>query len=126
MLIVLSLQEKLKEALTGPIEALLDGANSDTWPTIKNLLKRETESAKSGFSTSLSGFDMDEITRQKMITNLEDIARGVVEAKAREEAGRVLIRMKDRSEASATCIYSDMVFFPYKFQMSLTLNLKKI
>lgn len=28
--------------------------------------------------------------------SLEDYARGAVEAKAREEAGRVLIRMKDR------------------------------
>ncbi|KAF7843484.1 protein ROOT HAIR DEFECTIVE 3-like [Senna tora] len=91
-----SYEEKLKEALSGPVEALLDGANSDTWPTIRKLLKREAESAVSGFSDALSGYDMDEETRQNMITHLEDYARGVVEARAREEAGRVLIRMKDR------------------------------
>lgn len=101
-LIVVLLQEKLKQALSGPVEALLDGANTDTWPSIRNLLRRETESAVSGFSTALTGFDMDEETRQKMISSLEDYARGLVEGKAREEAGRVLIRMKDRYESSAT------------------------
>ncbi|KAI9109573.1 hypothetical protein K1719_019627 [Acacia pycnantha] len=91
-----SCQEKLKDDLSGPIEELLDGANSDTWPAIRNLLKRETESAVSSFSTALSGFDMDEQTRRNMITSLEDYAKGVVEAKAREESARVLIHMKDR------------------------------
>ncbi|XP_062087684.1 protein ROOT HAIR DEFECTIVE 3-like isoform X2 [Humulus lupulus] len=89
-------EAKLKEALSGPVEALLDGANSETWPAIRKLLRRETESAVSGLSDALSGFDMNEETRNKMLTNLEDYARGVVEAKAKEEAGRVLIRMKDR------------------------------
>ncbi|KAL2337962.1 hypothetical protein Fmac_012408 [Flemingia macrophylla] len=89
-------EEKLKAALSGPVEALLDGANSETWPSIRSLLKRETESAVSGFSAALYGFDMDEETRKKMILSLEDFARGLVERKAREEAGRVLIRMKDR------------------------------
>ncbi|XP_028756282.1 protein ROOT HAIR DEFECTIVE 3 homolog 1-like [Neltuma alba] len=91
-----SYEEKLKDALSGPIEALLDEANSDTWPAIRNLLKRETESAVSGFYTALSGFDMDEETRRNITTSLEDYARGLVEAKAREESGRVVIRMKDR------------------------------
>ncbi|KAK7349247.1 hypothetical protein VNO77_06459 [Canavalia gladiata] len=91
-----SYEEKLKEALSGPVEALLDGASSDTWPSIRNLFRRETKSAVSGFSAALAGFDMDEETTQKMILSLEDYAMGIVEGKAREEAGRVLIRMKDR------------------------------
>ncbi|XP_061372478.1 protein ROOT HAIR DEFECTIVE 3 homolog 1-like [Gastrolobium bilobum] len=91
-----SYEAKLKEALSGPVEALLDGANSDTWPSIRNLLSRETKSAVSGFSAALTGFDMDEETRQKMILSLEDYARGLVEGKSREEAGRVLIRMKEK------------------------------
>ena len=90
------LQEKLKEALSGPVEALLDGASSETWPAIRKILKKETQSAVSGFSDALSGFDMYEETKNKMLSNLEDYARGVVEAKAKEEAGRVLMRMKDR------------------------------
>lgn len=95
-LIIILFQEKLKVSLSGPVEALLDGANSDTWPSVRSLLKREIQSSVLGFSAALNGFDMDEETRQNMILSLEDYARGVVEGKAREEAGRVLIRMKDR------------------------------
>ncbi|EXC09146.1 hypothetical protein L484_005098 [Morus notabilis] len=89
-------EEKLKEALSAPVEALLDGANSETWPAIRKLLKRETESAVSGLSDALSGFDMYEESKNKMLASLEVYARGVVEAKAKEEAGRVLMRMKER------------------------------
>ncbi|KAE8659562.1 Protein ROOT HAIR DEFECTIVE 3-like protein 2 [Hibiscus syriacus] len=91
-----SYEAKLNEAIAGPVEALLDGANNDTWPSIKKLLQRETESAVSGLSSALSGFDIDAETKEKMLSSIQDYARGVVEAKAREEAGRVLIRMKDR------------------------------
>lgn len=89
-------ESKLKEALSGPVEALLDGASDDTWPAIRKLLRRETETAVTGCSAALSGFKMDEETKDIMLSRLEDYARGVVEAKAKEEAGRVLIRMKDR------------------------------
>ncbi|KAI8544600.1 hypothetical protein RHMOL_Rhmol08G0309500 [Rhododendron molle] len=89
-------EKKLNDALSGPVEALLDGAGDDTWPAIRKLLRRETESAVSGFSVALSSFDMDEQTTDKMLASLEDYARGVVESKTKEEAARVLIRMKDR------------------------------
>ncbi|KAI5422647.1 protein ROOT HAIR DEFECTIVE 3 [Lathyrus oleraceus] len=94
--LVSSYEEKLKLALSGPVEALLDGANSDTWPSVRSLFKREMASAVLGFSAALNAFDMDEEARQNMILSLENFARGVVEGKAKEEAGRVLIRMKDR------------------------------
>lgn len=96
LMIIVNLQAKLKEALSGPVEALLDGASNETWPAIRKLLRRETEAAVSGLSGALSGFDMDEQTKDKMLATIEDYARGMVEAKAREEAGRVLIGMKDR------------------------------
>ena len=78
------------------MEALLDGANSGTWAAIKKLLRHETALAVAGFSNAISGFDMDGQSKEKLIASLENYARGVVEAKAREESGRVLIRMKDR------------------------------
>lgn len=90
------LQAKLNEALSGPVEALLDGANSETWSAIRKLLRRETESAVTGFSDALSSFDLDEQSKEKTLTSLENYAKSMVEAKAKEEAGRVLIRMKDR------------------------------
>ncbi|KAE8689883.1 Protein ROOT HAIR DEFECTIVE 3-like protein 2 [Hibiscus syriacus] len=89
-------QAKLNDALAGPIESLFDGANNETWLSIRNLLRCETESVVSGMSKALSGFDLDEHAKGKMLTSLQDYARGVVETKAKEEAGRVVIRMKDR------------------------------
>ncbi|KAF5745491.1 Root hair defective 3 GTP-binding protein (RHD3) isoform 2 [Tripterygium wilfordii] len=89
-------EAKLNEALSGPVEALLDGANTETWPAIRKLLRHETESGVSGLSSALSGFEMDEHAKEKILSSLENYARVVVEAKAKEEAGRVLIRMKDR------------------------------
>lgn len=110
-MVVVNLQEKLKEALSGPVEALLDGASNETWPAIRKLLRRETEATVAGLSGALSGFDMDDQTKNKMVVSIEDYARGVVEAKAREEAGRVLIRMKDRLQLLA--IYeSNWLAFP--------------
>ncbi|KAL8171645.1 hypothetical protein V2J09_023449 [Rumex salicifolius] len=87
---------KLTEALAAPVEALIDSASDVTWPSIRNLLQRETQSAVSGLSNDLSSFDMDEQEKEKMLAKLEHYARNVVETKAREEASRVLIRMKDR------------------------------
>ncbi|KAK8469738.1 hypothetical protein PHAVU_005G159600 [Phaseolus vulgaris] len=94
--LVSSYEEKLKEALSAPAETLLDGASKDTWPSIRKLLNIETQSAVSGFSAELARYDTEEETKKSMIMALEDYAKGMIEAKAREEAGRVLIRMKDR------------------------------
>ncbi|XP_047332088.1 protein ROOT HAIR DEFECTIVE 3 homolog 1-like [Impatiens glandulifera] len=91
-----SYESKLNEGLSGPVEALLDGASSDTWPAIKKILRIETESSTSMFSKELSVFEMDGESKGKMLTNLENYARGVVESKAKEESGRVLFRMKER------------------------------
>ncbi|XAR67631.1 hypothetical protein NMG60_11002472 [Bertholletia excelsa] len=89
-------EKKLNGALLGPVDALFDGANDDTWPAIKRLLRRETKLAVAGLSLDLASFDIDERNKAKMLESLEDYARGVVESKAKEEAGRVLIHMKDR------------------------------
>ncbi|XP_023642602.1 protein ROOT HAIR DEFECTIVE 3 isoform X1 [Capsella rubella] len=89
-------ESKLNVALSGPVEALLDGASDETWPAIRKLLRREGELAVYGLSNALSGFDMDDETRNKMCSDLEKYAQGIVETKAKEEAGRALMRMKDR------------------------------
>ncbi|RAL42419.1 hypothetical protein DM860_017599 [Cuscuta australis] len=89
-------ETKLNKALSGVVETLLDEANDKTWPEIRRLLARETEAAISDFSVALSSFAMDDETRGNMLSALRDHARGIVETKAKEEAGRVLIRMKDR------------------------------
>lgn len=96
MLFLFFIQEKLSKALSEPVEALLDAASYETWPAIRSLLQRETEAAVSGFASALSAFDMDQITVEKLLSKLKEYARSIVESKAREEAGRVLMHMKDR------------------------------
>ncbi|CAA3011585.1 ROOT HAIR DEFECTIVE 3-like isoform X2 [Olea europaea subsp. europaea] len=92
---------KLNTALLEPVEALLDGDSDNTWPAIRKLLHRETETAIAEFASALSGFEMYEESMEKMILRLKDHARGLIEAKAKEEAGRVLIRMKDSHDSDS-------------------------
>lgn len=90
------MQKKLTEALSAPVESLFEVGDEDTWASIRRLLKRETEAAVLEFSTAIAGFEMDQATVDTMVQNLRSYARNVVVKKAREEAGKVLIRMKDR------------------------------
>ncbi|KAH9327243.1 hypothetical protein KI387_007421, partial [Taxus chinensis] len=94
--ITTNFEKRLSETLAEPVASLLDSASKETWPSIRKLLNRETEAAISDFSSAISGFEMDDKTTSKMILNLRDYARSVVDKKAREEAGQVLIRMKER------------------------------
>ena len=109
----------MKEALSRPIEeALLDGADKDPWQSIRKVLRHETESAVSRFSATLIGFDIDEDMTKKMILSLEDYARHVVEEKARDEAGRARMRMKERYEPSVT-VTSKLSFSLFPFSLFL-------
>ncbi|KAG6514998.1 hypothetical protein ZIOFF_025376 [Zingiber officinale] len=89
-------EDKLTEALAEPVESLFEAAGNDTWASIRNLYHCETRNALSEFSTSLSGFELDKVSFDERITNLKEFAKNVVEKKAKEEAAKVLIRMKDR------------------------------
>ncbi|XP_021827160.1 protein ROOT HAIR DEFECTIVE 3 homolog 1-like isoform X2 [Prunus avium] len=89
-------EANLRELLSGPVEALLKQANNMTWPTIRRRLREAHESAFSGSAAAISGFDMDEQTKAKIDASLEKYVRRMVEDKAKEEAGRVLIHMKER------------------------------
>ncbi|XP_078167910.1 protein ROOT HAIR DEFECTIVE 3-like [Carex rostrata] len=89
-------ENKLNKALKEPVEALLETAGDDTWPAIRKLLNKETKVAVSGLESDLAGFELDQATVDELLSKLEKYARSVVENKAREEASRVVIRMKDR------------------------------
>ncbi|KAL4308943.1 hypothetical protein GQ457_01G040940 [Hibiscus cannabinus] len=94
--LMVSYEKQLSKSLSEPVESLFDAAGRDTWASIRKLLTRETEIAVSEFSAAVSGFELDQLTVEKLLQDLRDYARNVVEKKAREEAGNVLIRMKDR------------------------------
>ncbi|PKU83801.1 Protein ROOT HAIR DEFECTIVE 3 like 2 [Dendrobium catenatum] len=94
--LVADFENRLAEALTEPMESLFDAAEGDTWASIRRLYKSETKKALLDLSASLSEFELDQETFNKIMGDLKDFSRNFVEKKAREEAGKVLIRMKDR------------------------------
>ncbi|CAK8531170.1 unnamed protein product [Lathyrus sativus] len=94
--ITTNFEKQLAKALAEPVESLFEAGGKDTWVSVRRLLKRETEVAVSEFLDRIAGFELDEETVEKMQQGLRDYARKLVENKAREEAGKVLIRMKDR------------------------------
>ncbi|KAI3455853.1 hypothetical protein Pfo_012516 [Paulownia fortunei] len=89
-------EKRLSASLIEPVESLFDAGGIDTWASIRSLLKRESDVAASAFSSAIAGFELDQATVNKMVHNLKEYARKLVERKSREEAGKVLIRMKDR------------------------------
>ncbi|XP_025012536.2 protein ROOT HAIR DEFECTIVE 3 homolog 2 isoform X2 [Ricinus communis] len=89
-------EKQLAEALTEPVESLFEAGGKDTWASIRMLLQQQTEVAVSEFATAVASFELDKVKIDAMVQTLRDYARNVVEKKAREEAGKVLIRMKDR------------------------------
>jgi len=90
------LQKNLSAALAGPVQSILETRERDAWACIKRLYRRETENAALAFSASLSEFDLDQTVSSKMVSDLREHARSVVEMKAREEAGNILMHMKER------------------------------
>ncbi|KAB2637079.1 protein ROOT HAIR DEFECTIVE 3 2-like [Pyrus ussuriensis x Pyrus communis] len=92
-------EKKLSSSLSGPVEALLETGAKDTWAWIRKLLNRETKVAVSEFSAAVANFELDNEMVVKMKQHLKDCARNVVETKAREEAGKIMIHMKDRFAA---------------------------
>ncbi|KAL4386024.1 hypothetical protein GQ457_09G004330 [Hibiscus cannabinus] len=89
-------EEKLRRSLSEPVESLFDSAGRDTWASIRRLLTCETENAVSEFSTTISSFELDQPTMESMLQGLRDYARNLVMKKAKEQAGKILIFMKDR------------------------------
>ncbi|KAL7588713.1 hypothetical protein Lser_V15G38977 [Lactuca serriola] len=89
-------ESKVKTTLYGPVEALLEGAADDTWHAIRKLLRNESETAMFEFSDALSGLEMEESAKKNLLSRLENYAVEVVEGKTKEEAAKVLNRMKER------------------------------
>ncbi|KAG8090254.1 hypothetical protein GUJ93_ZPchr0011g26869 [Zizania palustris] len=89
-------EKKLLDALAGPVQSILETGEGDSWASIRRLYRHETENAISAFSASLSEFELDQITLHKMVMEIREHGRSIVEVKAREEAGSVLMYMKER------------------------------
>ncbi|KAI5332211.1 hypothetical protein L3X38_022340 [Prunus dulcis] len=94
--LILNYEKQLSASLIGPVKSLLETGGKGTWASIRKLLNHETEVAISVFSTVVAGFELDKATIAKMLQHLRDYSRNMVEKKAREEATKIMIHMKDR------------------------------
>uniref|UniRef100_A0A1S4E2A1 Protein ROOT HAIR DEFECTIVE 3 homolog n=1 Tax=Cucumis melo TaxID=3656 RepID=A0A1S4E2A1_CUCME len=93
---IASYEKRLTEALSQPVRSLLEASGKDAWASIRKILQQETEITISKFSADIAGFELDKEKVDNMVQNLRNHGRNVVENRAREEANKVLMHMKDR------------------------------
>ncbi|XP_061956197.1 protein ROOT HAIR DEFECTIVE 3 homolog 2-like isoform X4 [Populus nigra] len=91
-------KKQITLALAKRVESLLEAGERDTWASIRNLFKCNTEAAVSEFSDAAVSFNLHSSEIDTKLQHLREHARNLLEMKAREaaDAGRVLKRMKDR------------------------------
>ncbi|EMS50703.1 Protein ROOT HAIR DEFECTIVE 3-like protein 1 [Triticum urartu] len=89
-------KEKLRKALVEPVESLFDAAGQTTWASIESLYKRETQAILPEVFKALSGFEMGSEFSEEMVSKLRDYGQSIVENKAKEEASKILMHMKER------------------------------
>jgi hypothetical protein len=89
-------EKRMDVAIGDPASSLLDAASPDTWPALTNLLQHEVGVATLGLKDAIQDFEPTEEEVSSMLEELTNYGQGIVEKKAREEAGQVIIRMKDR------------------------------
>ncbi|XVF83659.1 hypothetical protein PTKIN_Ptkin16aG0509000 [Pterospermum kingtungense] len=87
-------EEGLERLLCKPLECLFESPNQDTWPSVRKLLTSNIETAILVVSDDFSGSELQ--NENKMLQDLRDYARNVVERKAREAAEKVLHLMRVR------------------------------
>ncbi|XP_028954025.1 protein ROOT HAIR DEFECTIVE 3 homolog 2-like isoform X1 [Malus domestica] len=92
----LKYKEQLVASLTSQVDPAFGDGGEGMWVSIRRILKLETENAISRLS--IQGFELEEKEFNAMRQYLSNIARNVVEQKARDNivAEKVLTEMKDR------------------------------
>lgn len=95
------------------MESLLESGGKDTWASIRRLLKRVTNVVVSEFSSAVAGFELDQAIFEEMVQSLQEHCRSLVERKAREEAGKVLVLMKDRLVKNLILQYTFFQQWPF-------------
>jgi len=76
----------------------LESGERDTWASIRNLFEGNTEAVVSEYSDAAVSFNLNSSEIDTNSKHLREHARNLLETKAREaaDAGRILMRMKDR------------------------------
>ncbi|KAI4354116.1 hypothetical protein L6164_003015 [Bauhinia variegata] len=81
-------EPQVKRELSDSVGCLLCEEGDPTWSKIRKRLNIVMQSTITKLNTTLSKFGIDEEERMEKIQNLEEYAKQIVEAKAREESGR--------------------------------------
>ncbi|KAL6502196.1 hypothetical protein OROHE_024789 [Orobanche hederae] len=89
-------EKQLSESVIGPLEALFEACGTNTWSSIRALLKRQGDVAASALSSAIAGYEVDQKMLENMVHKLKEYAEKLVCRKSRQEAGNIRIRMKDR------------------------------
>ncbi|KAF9587738.1 hypothetical protein IFM89_004715 [Coptis chinensis] len=84
---------------------------------VREKLRRDMEAHAASFSTSLSGFELDQATYNGMALDLRQFTRSLVEKKAKEEAGKSLkilfvmaaLRLEDKSDKIENVLFSSLM-----------------
>ena len=85
-----------QEALSQQLYPLFWNPNGEAWAEVRKLLSDETEREVSKLLADISGLDLDPEKSNKMVQDLRNFGRTVVETIARVEAGKVHQRMNIR------------------------------
>ncbi|KAI4354125.1 hypothetical protein L6164_003023 [Bauhinia variegata] len=81
-------EPQLKQEISDTVGFLLCEETDPTWSKIRMRLKSITESTIFKLNYTLSEFGVDEEGKKERIESIENFAKEIVEAKAREESGR--------------------------------------
>ena len=74
----------------------MKACGTDTWDSVRNLVKHETEIVDAEFSSDVARFDIDKEELEKNLQNLRGYARNLVEKEASLVAKDVSMIMQDR------------------------------
>ncbi|PKU88012.1 Protein ROOT HAIR DEFECTIVE 3 [Dendrobium catenatum] len=94
---------KLNKELFEHVKYLLDDATDEKWSAIRRFLHLERMTTLVGFASTLSSFNIYQTIVKKLVAKLEKYVKSIVESKTKEEAGRVLMNMKDRFKTKFSC-----------------------
>ena len=85
----------------------MKACGADTWDSVRNLVKQETEVVDTEFASDVARFDIDKEELEKNLQNLRGYARNLVEKEASLVAKDVSMIMQNRYNNEL----SDLRFF---------------
>lgn len=92
------MQARLAAKVTKHLNRIFTRGNEEdiAWASIREILKREIDSAASAFRSDVAAFELEQATLEQKVDDLKQYATKLVENKFKEETDTVLDHMKER------------------------------